>query len=568
MDSVTILRKFFRLLKSEKKDILYIYLYALFAGIVTLSLPLGIQAIMNFITTGEVSISWIVLIIFVVLGTAIAGWLQVMQISITEILQQRIFVKAAFEFAYRIPKIQAYSVIRYYPPELMNRFFDVITIQKGLPKILMDFSTALLQIIFGLILLSFYHPLFILFGLLLLGILFVIIRFSGPRGLQSSLDESKYKYHVVHWLEELARTLGTFKLAGKTKLPLEKTDHLVNNYLTSRKSHFKVLLFQFWNVIAFKTFITACLLILGSYLVFNGQINIGQFVASEIIIILMLASAEKLIFSLETIYDVLTGVEKISNVTQLPLENEKGISFQEISREGQPVGISTLELSYQFPGTKRKTLDKVSFDVVPGNRTCITGPNGSGKTTLINILSGVLTNFEGSLLFNGQSIGSLNISSLRNNIGDNLSQEVIFEGTIWDNITLGKSNLTYEDILNVTKAMGLESFISNMEKGILTELVPEDKRISRSITKKIMLARSIIDKPKFLVFDDFLSSFDEVTKVQLRNYFLRKDHPWTLIAVSYDIDFAKNCDSIIYLDEGKVTFSGTYSTFKDTYNEL
>ena len=202
-------------------------------------------------------------------------------------IQQKIFTRSAFEFAYRIPRMKMEAVDQSYMPELVNRFFDTLSIQKGLPKILMDFSSASLQIVFGLILLSLYHPFFIMFSLVLILIVYLIFKFTTPRGLKTSLKESTYKYEVAHWLEELARANSTFKLAGKTSLPMQRTDEKVSQYLIHRKAHFKTLLLQYINLVGFKMVIAAGLLLIGGLLVINQQMNIGQFVASEIIIILI-----------------------------------------------------------------------------------------------------------------------------------------------------------------------------------------------------------------------------------------------------------------------------------------
>ena len=149
------------LLQLDRKDIMQTFYYAIFAGIVNLSLPLGIQAIINLLQGAQISTSWIVLVVLVTMGVVFGGFLQLMQIRIIENVQQKIFTRASFEFTYRFPKIKMSELRNYYPPELANRFFDTLTTQKGLAKILVDFPAAILQIIFGLMLLSFYHPFFI-----------------------------------------------------------------------------------------------------------------------------------------------------------------------------------------------------------------------------------------------------------------------------------------------------------------------------------------------------------------------------------------------------------------------
>ncbi|HPW98499.1 MAG TPA: ABC transporter ATP-binding protein, partial [Flavobacterium sp.] len=283
-------KRLLNLLKLDKKDISQIFFYAIFSGLVSLSLPLGIQAIINFIQSGQVSISWVVLVFVVIVGVVLVGILSLMQLRITENLQQKLFVRSSFEFSYRLPKIEFEELYNKYAPELANRFFDTLTIQKGVSKILIDFSSALLQITFGIILLSLYHPFFIFFGMFLFILLYVIFKFSYNTGLSTSLKESNYKYKVVSWLQEIARNNFSFRKNINFDYALTKNDLLVSEYLNYREKHFGIIKRQYIQLIAFKIIITAGLLLIGGYLVLNQQMNIGQFVAAEIIILLVINS--------------------------------------------------------------------------------------------------------------------------------------------------------------------------------------------------------------------------------------------------------------------------------------
>ncbi|MBX2817837.1 MAG: ABC transporter ATP-binding protein, partial [Saprospiraceae bacterium] len=324
--TITPMKRFWMVLRPDRKEISNVYVYAIFKGLVNLSLPLGIQAIVNFIQVGSVSASWLVLVFFVVVGLGITGVLRIFQMRITENLQQKIYSRAAFDFAYRIPRIRMEALYQHYAPELMNRFFDTISLQKGLAKILIEFSSASLHVVFGLLLLSLYHPFFILYSLVLLLLVYGIYRLTAKRGLRTSLAESKHKYRMAHWLEELARASATFKLAGNTNLPLMRTDTHLGAYLTARESHFKVLINQYGLMVVFQVLIATGLLAVGGILVMNQKMNIGQFVAAEIIILSVLASIEKLVLSLETFYDILTALEKIGQVTDLELEDSQGVA--------------------------------------------------------------------------------------------------------------------------------------------------------------------------------------------------------------------------------------------------
>ncbi|GAL85549.1 xenobiotic-transporting ATPase [Sporocytophaga myxococcoides] len=549
------------ILKSEKREIFYIYIYAIIAGIIGLSLPLGVQSIIGFVSSGQVSTSVIVLISFIIIGIMITGGLQVMQLSLVEYIQQRLFTKTAFEFAYRIPKIKIESVLKYYPPELMNRFFDIITLQKGLAKLLLEFSAALLQVLLGLMLLSLYHSTFIFFGIFLVTILFLIIRLTGPKGLKTSLKESKYKYMVANWLEEVAKSLSTFKQAGYSNLPLEKTDYIVSNYLHARNSHFNVLITQYLSFVAFKTLITGGLLILGCILLVEKQINIGQFVASEIIIILIMNAVEKIIMQLDTAYDVLTSIEKIGHVIDLPIEIPKGINL-ELPANAPGLSIGIKKLKYKYPAEPEYILKNIDLEIKPSERICISGYSSSGKTTFINIILGFLTSYEGIVTLNNISLRNINKNSLLSLTGNNASQEDLFDGTILENITLGKNNIRLEDVQWATDCVDLTEFIQSQSEGFHTRLINGRLGISESVARKIIIARSIVFKPKLLILEDVLLGLEKETKLKMLNVLLSNQYNWTVIIISNDENIMKMCDRTIILKGGTIVSEGSYEEIK------
>lgn len=550
------LKRFFRLLSLERREISHIYLYAIFSGLIYLSLPLGIQAIISLVLANELSSSWVLLVAVVTLGTLVVGGLQLMQISITEMIQQQVFARGSLEIAYRVPRIKMEALTKYYPPELINRFFDLLTIQKGLPKILIDLSTATLQILFGLILLSFYHGFFILFGLVLVFILFLIFRFTGPRGLVTSLEESDQKYQVAYWLEEVARTLSSFKLAGNTDLALKKTDELVSNYLDARKAHFKVLIFQFANIVVFKTIVTAGLLLLGSILLIQRELNVGQFVASEIIIILVITSVEKLILSMETIYDVLTAVEKVAKITDMPLERHDGRDFSELTT-ADGIALKLQELNFKFPGEHKISLNDISVNIAAGTKICVAGESGSGKSTLLSVLSGLYESYEGAIVYNEIPLTNLNKTSLRSYIGDCLSQKNLFRGSIMENITMGRPEITLGDVMWSLERVGLTRYMQSLSEGLDSQIVPESPQMPQGISRKLILARCLAKRPQLLVMDDFFAIWEYEERQRLCE-FLTCDEMQTVIAVSNEAAYASRCDKIIVLDQGRIVAMGSY----------
>ncbi|TLP82620.1 peptidase domain-containing ABC transporter [Maribacter sp. ACAM166] len=542
-------QRFIGLLKLDKRDVFQVFYYAIFAGIVNLSLPLGIQAIINLLQGAQISTSWVVLVVLVTLGVAFVGILQLMQIRIIENVQQKIFTRSSFEFAYRFPKIKMSELHNYYPPELANRFFDTLTIQKSLSKVLIDFPAALLQIIFGLLLLSFYHPFFIVYGILLLLLIYVVFKFTAQRGLDTSLDESKSKYQVAHWLQEVARSIVSFKLSGKSSHALDKNDVLVMGYLNARESHFRVVVLQFIQMIGFKVLVTGGLLLIGGLLVLNQEMNIGQFVAAEIIILLVINSVEKLILGLETFYDLLTSLEKMGQVVDKELEPQHG---EKPFTDNQPFTVELNGISYSVPQSKREIISNLNLTITPHCTILLRGNSGSGKNTLLRIVAGILEPDSGGVYVNGVSLKSMNINYYRSHLGQSLPEESPFEGTILDNITFGDKDTTNEQVYWALDKVGLTEYVKQQPEGLNTIIYPEGKQIPNKVSKKIVLARSIVRKPKLLILKDPLEQFNTDEADRILSFLSDPSNGWALLVVSENDKWINKCSRVITMEKGRI----------------
>jgi ABC-type bacteriocin/lantibiotic exporter with double-glycine peptidase domain len=551
------MKRLFRMLAAEKKDIYTIYVYALVSGAIGLTLPLGIQAIISLISGGLVFSSVYVLVAIVIAGIIISGILQIYQQTLVEVLQRRVFAKAAFEFTYRIPRIRAEALLKYYAPELMNRFFDILTIQKALPKILIDITAAVIQISFGIILLALYHPFFIAFGVLAVAIVTITIYLNSAKGLETSILESKYKYRVAQWLEDLARTLYAFKSAGSTNMPIQKMDYLVNGYLKYRKKHFKVLLILFGNAVFFKVFVTGVLLILGTSLVIDRQITLGQFVASEIIIVLVVNSVEKLISSTDVIFDLLTAVDKMGHITDLPLETDKGLKY-DFHAQNHGISVELKNMSYKYQDAKKYVLKNINLEIKPNESVCITGTNGSGKETLLKILSAIYTDYEGGISYNGLSIRDIELNSIRDGIERNLSSDLIFDGTLLENIVMGRTSITLNDVHWGLNNLNMTEAIAELSEGLSTTMIAGGKRFSESFIAKLSVVRCVVEKPKLLMVTDIYRELHKSDRMKVAGFLTDKNNPWTLLTISNDAAIMAACDRVIVLNEGEIVMDGSY----------
>ena len=292
------------------------------------------------------------------------------------------------------------------------------------------------------------------------------------------------------------------------------------------------------------------LLLIGGLLVINQQMNIGQFVASEIIIILVLASVEKLILSMETIYDVLTAIEKVGSITDIPLEKDVGspINF----KEGEAISIKAKDLSFKFKDSREKIIDNISLDIKSGEKVCVSGYSGSGKSFLLQLIAGLFDSYQGAISFNNIPISSLCKEDIRSYINDSLAKEDIFKGTLLENITLGKPNISNEQIHDIVEVLGLSDFVANSESGYNTMLLPEGKNLPKSIRLKIMLARSLAGNPKLVLIGDNFNHLEKDDKQTFIKYLLNTGKTFTVVLVSNDPEIAKHFDQVIVLEKGKI----------------
>lgn len=539
----------FNYITKEKKDVTAIYAYAILSGLVQLSIPLGIQAIVSFVMGATMVTSLYLLIGFVVLGTFLTGFFRVKVMQIIEKIQQKIFVEFAIAFADKLPKVDLSANKKYYLPEMVNRFFDTQNLQKGISKILLEIPTALIQILFGILLLSFYHPWFLVFGAIVIIIVILIFMFTMDSGIQSSIEESNKKYEVASWLEDIASAIKTFKINSKTEMHLAGTDERVLSYLNYRTSHFKVLVFQYKTIIGFKVVITLVMLAIGTYLLVTQKLNIGAFIATEIVVLTIMTAVEKLIKSLESYYDVVASLAKLNKVTGLTEEHNENIILEPKSGGME---LEFKEVAFAFNDNK-SILSDINFSIKPNSITVISGALGAGKSLLLNMMAGFYEPSSGTLLFDKIPVKNLDKTSLRDKIGLYMDDMRIIKGSLQDNILLGRKDINTQDILQLSEAIGIDNLSSQFTDGFNTQLSETDTEISFSSRKKILLLRAILGSNRLLLLEDPLDGMNEEFRFKMIAHLQELKKKTTVIVVSEAPELMFIADQKLQLQNGSIS---------------
>lgn len=543
--------RLFYLLLEDGKNISVFLIYAVIISLLYLAIPLGAQILVNTIAAGVLFQPLLLLSVCVLIGLVFLGVMRILQLYITEILQRKIFAKISLNMAEKIPKIKQKYFSTIYAPELVNRFFDTVSIQKNLTELLLEVPAAILQIIIGIIIMGIYSPYLIVFDVLLVMAIISII-LLGYKGIETSIDESTSKYKVAHWLEELARCQVSFKLNGAPPYLIEEADKRVVDYIDNRKRHFRVLLRQFSASYLVEAIASAGVLAVGGWLVIHGNLSLGQLVASELIILMILSAKDKIVQKLASWYDLVTSMEKVSKIDKLECERSTG---SRVKRNPKGADITIEDISFAY-NKERPIFDKLNMKIEAGSRASLVGISGSGKTTLAYLIAGLIDANKGNIVFNGTPLTGLDLVQLREEIALVSGFGEIFTGTVEENITLGRKNVNQVDLDLVIDLVELQRDIKQYPQGLQTQLMSEGRNISLGQRQRILLARSIITGPQLLILDEAFGGMDERTKLKIINKLFAEDRPWTVLNITHDAEVVESTDYIHVLDKGTIIEEG------------
>ncbi|HMP02974.1 MAG TPA: ATP-binding cassette domain-containing protein [Gemmatales bacterium] len=532
------LRRLLGLLRPEWRDIFIVVIYALGIGVLSLATPITAAALVNNVAFGIMLQPLIVLCIVLAICLFAAAMIRLAKHFVVEGLQQRLFARVVADLAWRLPRVRATAFDRQHGPELVNRFFDVLTVQKSAATLLIDGVSLVLQATAGLLLLAWYHHLLLAFDILLVGVLLFILFGLGRGAVQSAIAQSRAKYAVASWIEEMARHPLAFKLAGGADLALQRADAVAQNWLQARRAHFRIVMRQFTGGLMLQLIASVLLLGLGGWLVINQQLSLGQLVAAEIIVTLVVSSFSKFGKQLEAFYDLLAAVDKLGHMFSLPLERSTGTLVP--ARSG-PAAVSIQNVSFMYDGSQRPVLNGFSLNVAPGERVAILGPNGAGKSTLIDLIVGLRTPLQGFVEFNGVDVRDFALESLRLQVGTVKNIE-IFEGSILENVRMARADVDLEEVRRALYEVGLLADVLDLPDGLGTQLWTGGVPLSLGQAQRLMLARAIVGHPRLLILDEVLDDMDRELRDEVLPAILRRDAPWTLLVVTHSHEVARLCD--------------------------
>jgi putative ABC transport system ATP-binding protein len=542
------LSRIFALFEGDWKDITVIVIYAAAVGLASLAVPIAAKSLVNTVAFGTLMQPLVVLTSLVFGVLAFSGVMRTLQLYVVEILQRRILVRLALSLAHRIPRVNYETFRSTWGRDYILRFLEAFATQKTVKLLLLDGIAVLFQTVMGVILLGFYHPFFLAFSLALILLVFIFIFSLGRGGIKTSLYESDAKYDVFAWLQDLANIPVLFKSERGERYALRRADELVSRYLYRRSKHFRVLLIQNISALFIQTIGSAVLLGLGGYLVIKQQLTLGQLVAAELILTLVLSSVTKFGKHLETFYDLAASVAKLDGLIAIPDEHLSGSYF---GVDNAPARLSVRNLSVHYDGHESNILEDISLELEPGEKVGIWGGNGSGKSSLANVIFRLAKPGSGRVEIDGHNVLEIHPSELRSEVVLLRGIEV-FHGSILDNLTLGQKDIDSNQVRDALQMVAMDDEIYSFPLGIHTELRGDISPLSRGQAYKLMIARAILEKPRLLVIDGTLDSVDDAALRHILAALLKPEAPWTLLVLTHELGVLKEFDKAYHLDDGKL----------------
>ncbi len=527
-----ILIRAFRIFHGESADIGVICVYALAVGFCSLAVPVGVQSIVNSVTFGVVLQPLVVITALVGGILVFSGALRVLQLTVVELLQRRLIVRMSLSLASRIPHVEFDWFRRKYGPEYVLRFMEVFSAEQAISTLLLDGIAVFFQIVVGLILVSFYHPIFLAFASVLILCMAIVIIPLGNGAVRASTQASDAKYEVLTWLQDLARVPVLFKSNRGDAFAIERADQLVGSYVMWRSRYFRVLLRQVISAMGIQIIASTLLLGIGGLLVIRQQLTLGQLVAAELVLGYSLSGVAKLGRYIDKFYDLSVSVSKLDALFDVTTETLHGSFF---SPGSEPARLSIANLSVHHASSLSPVLHDISFQLQPGEKAAIWGANGSGKSTLVDCLYRLHSPKTGRIEIDGHDVRDIHPLELRSEVALVRGVE-LFHGTIEENVTLMREGTSTARIREVLGLVGILDDVYQLADGLQTTLKGQSEPLSVGQAARLVLARALLLEPRLLVIDGALDGIDEDSLGPLLERLVSEKTNCSLLVLTHEKD--------------------------------
>jgi ABC-type bacteriocin/lantibiotic exporter with double-glycine peptidase domain len=532
------------LLRLERRLLTLVVSYSLAIGLFSLIVPLTVQELTNTFAFAIQPVTIVTLAGVMIAALLFVGAFRSLQYYAVEVLERRLFARVAIGMAQQIPQLQVLG----FRPRYANHFMETVFMQRALSVLLVDLINVVVGGAVGMTILVFYHPYFLLYNALLLAGFNVVFLLSHG-GLKATIAMSHAKYDTLHWMQEISYNVLHFKATDSRAILMQRTDELVGKYIERRQTRFGILIRQYLGSVGWQAIAHGGLIATAAWLLSIGQLTLGQLVAAEVVVSGLLASFDEVVKRMGHIFYFMTGLNELDFVFSLPKDQTSSslsVPLPDPSVHG--IRLTCKDLSVQHPGVPA-IFQQFNVEVTPGEKIGIYASSTAAKTALARVLAGLEAPTGGVIRYNGVDLRHIDMAAINRCRGFMIdSQLTLFEGTIEDNIVLGRSYVPYSDVRWALRFAELEEDVDALPQGLKTHIRAPGKILAPTHIMRILLARAVLARPQILVFDGILQNLQPVLRETLLRRLCSKDEPWSVIFVSNDPNLTPHVDRRLILE--------------------
>jgi len=543
---------FILLIGKDRNYITLTIIYGLAISLLTLAVPVSVQMLINSVahTASVQAVTTLAIILFVLL--VISGTLHALQTYVMELFERRFYARITSEFALR----KMYAEHRYYNQinryELANRYFDIMNVQKIMPSLIIGLFSLILQMVVGIVLVSFYHPWLLLFNICFLLSLWLIWRLWGVRAMATAIKLSDAKYNTARHLEDVAMANSFFKSSSRIDFAIKKTDRLTKDYIKKRIHHFRHTFSQQIALLSLYALANSGLLGIGGVLVVKNQLTLGQLVAAELILSAVFYGVSRLRYYLVQYYDLCAAFEEISRVYYLPLETISGT-------KELPEG--AVDIRFEETIFRQNDYEThLHFHIPKASKVMVSCASHYLQDLFLYAMKRYRQADLGRIMLGPYDILDYQVHHLRDQVIV-LELPTVVECTIKEYLMMGAPNATLSDMNNVLEMVELDDKIGRLEKGLETMLAAGGHPLTASETLRLKIAGAWLSRPHILIMNEI---FDTISYTRRRRIFSRlcSDPDMTILYFSHRQDLPM-FDEYLFIEHQKQTYFGDVASLRD-----
>lgn len=395
----------------------------------------------------------------------------------------------------------------------------------------------------------------------------IIMRTAFPRFtmMQKKLDK------VNSNIQETLQNVRVIKSFVRGEYEEERFSKSNEDLKDSSLRAFKVVIFQMPLMAFFMNATTLLVVWMGGKQVLAGDMPVGNLTAFTTYIVQVLMSLMMLAMVLLQSSRAIASGKRINEVldTEVDLTDEQAGEKDALVQKGR---IEFRGVSFRYyKDSQEKVLDDINLTIEPGQTVGIIGSTGCGKTTLVSMIPRLYDADEGSVLVDGVNVRDYSLKNLRNGVGMVLQKNVLFSGTIEENLMWGDEDASGEDVIKASEAAQAAAFLRSFPDGWQTHLGQGGVNVSGGQKQRLCIARALLKKPRILILDDSTSAVDTATEAKIRESFTGTLKETTKLIIAQRITSVMEADQIVVMDEGKIVGLGRHQELLETcgaYQEI